>query len=76
MDKNALCIIDDEEEECFVFIEKDEKGCHKALSTRDLLSNIFCSVPVKNVLKMRLVCRLWNDTLQGKHINTILADTN
>jgi hypothetical protein len=40
--------------------------CHKVLGTQELLVNIFCSVPIRNIFKMRLVCRLWNDILQGK----------
>ncbi|RIA91662.1 hypothetical protein C1645_805097 [Glomus cerebriforme] len=46
---------------------KNEKESHKVLSTQELLLNIFCSVPVKCILKMRLVCRLWNDILQDDH---------
>ncbi|CAB4389835.1 unnamed protein product [Rhizophagus irregularis] len=40
---------------------------HKVLGTQELIINIFCSVSVKNIFKMRLVCRLWNDILQDDH---------
>ncbi|GBC10386.1 hypothetical protein RclHR1_00960003 [Rhizophagus clarus] len=44
----------------------DEK-CHKVLGMQELLINIFSSVPVRGILRLRLVCRLWNDILKDDH---------
>ncbi|CAG8755971.1 12610_t:CDS:2 [Cetraspora pellucida] len=43
------------------------KGCHKVLVTRELLLFIFCAMPIRLILKMRLVCRLWEAILQDDH---------
>ncbi|CAG8499054.1 37826_t:CDS:2 [Gigaspora margarita] len=43
------------------------KECHKVLVTRELLLFILCAMPVRLVLKMRLVCRLWETILQDDH---------
>ncbi|CAG8458688.1 6444_t:CDS:2, partial [Acaulospora colombiana] len=43
------------------------QGCHKILVTRELLLRIFCALPVRVVLKMRLVCRLWETILRDDY---------
>ncbi|CAI2180253.1 13263_t:CDS:2 [Funneliformis geosporum] len=55
-------------------IEK-EKDSHNVLSTHELLLNIFCSLTIKNILRIRLVCKLWNDVLQDDHTWQILFET-
>nr|CAG8435284.1 2059_t:CDS:2 [Entrophospora candida] len=50
-----------------VQVKKHTDDCHKVLVTKELLLRIFCALPIRTVLKMRLVNRLWDAILQDDH---------